>query len=212
MMKDAIIEKSFVFIVDDDDSLRESLDSLFRSVGLEVRTFASTQAFLRSKLPDAPSCLVLDVRLPGMSGLDFQGELAKSDIHLPIVFMTGHGDIPMTVKAMKAGAVEFLTKPFREQDLLDAVRIGIERSNEDHQKDRSVAKVRACYEALTPREQEVFCLVTRGLMNKQIAGEMNVSEITVKVHRGNVMRKMSARSLADLVRMADTLEVSRKRQ
>jgi FixJ family two-component response regulator len=205
-------EKSFVFVVDDDDSLRESLGSLFRSVGLEVRTFASTQAFLRTKLPDAPSCLVLDVRLPGMSGLDFQGELAKSDIHLPIVFMTGHGDIPMTVKAMKAGAVEFLTKPVREQDLLDAVRIGIERSNEDQQKDRSLAKIRASYEVLTPREQEVFGLVTRGLMNKQIAGEMNVSEITVKVHRGNVMRKMSARSLAELVRMADALGVPRQRQ
>jgi FixJ family two-component response regulator len=202
-------EKSFVFVVDDDDSLRESLGSLFRSVGLEVRTFASPQAFLRTKLPDAPSCLVLDVRLPGMSGLDFQGELAKSDIHLPIVFMTGHGDIPMTVKAMKAGAVEFLTKPVREQDLLDAVRIGIERSNDDQQKDRSLAKIRASYEVLTPREQEVFGLVTRGLMNKQIAGEMNVSEITVKVH---VMRKMSARSLAELVRMADALGVPRQRQ
>jgi FixJ family two-component response regulator len=211
-MMNATTEKSFVFVVDDDDSLRESLGSLFRSVGLEVRTFASTQAFLRTKLPDAPSCLVLDVRLPGMSGLDFQGELAKSDVHVPIVFMTGHGDIPMTVKAMKAGAVEFLTKPFREQDLLDAVRIGIERSNEGHQKDRSLAKVRACFDALTPREQEVFALVTNGLMNKQIAGEMDVSEITVKVHRGNVMRKMNARSLADLVRMADTLGVSRKRQ
>jgi FixJ family two-component response regulator len=211
-MMNMTTEKSFVYVVDDDDSLRESLGSLFRSVGLEVRTFASTQAFLRTKLPDAPSCLVLDVRLPGMSGLDFQGELAKSDIHLPIVFMTGHGDIPMTVKAMKAGAVEFLTKPVREQDLLDAVRVGIERSNEVHQKDRSLSKIRACYEALTPREQEVFALVTSGMMNKQIAGEMNVSEITVKVHRGNVMRKMSARSLAELVRMADTLGISQKRQ
>lgn len=211
-MMNTTIEKSFVFVVDDDDSLRESLGSLFCSVGLEVRTFASTQAFLRTKLPDVPSCLVLDVRLPGMSGLDFQGELAKSDIHLPIVFMTGHGDIPMSVKAMKAGAVEFLTKPFREQDLLDAVRVGIERSNEDYQRDRSLSRIRACYDALTPREQEVFGLVTSGLMNKQIAGEMNVSEITVKVHRGNVMRKMNARSLAELVRMADTLGVSCKRQ
>jgi FixJ family two-component response regulator len=212
MMKDTATDKAFVFVVDDDEALRESLGSLFRSVGLEVKTFASTQAFLRTKLPDAPSCLVLDVRLPGMSGLDFQGELAKSDIHLPIVFMTGHGDIPMTVKAMKAGAVEFLIKPFREQDLLDAVRIGIERSNEDHRRDRDLSKIRACYEALTPREQEVFGHVTRGLMNKQIAGEMNVSEITVKVHRGNVMRKMSARSLAELVRMADSLGVPQKRQ
>jgi FixJ family two-component response regulator len=212
MNRDATTERSFVFVIDDDDSLRESLGSLFRSVGLEVKTFASAQAFLHTKLPDAPACLVLDVRLPGMSGLDFQGELAKSDIHLPIVFMTGHGDIPMTVKAMKAGAVEFLTKPFREQDLLDAVRVGIERSSEDHQRDRSLSKIRASYEALTPREQEVFGFVTSGLMNKQIAGEMNVSEITVKVHRGNVMRKMSARSLAELVRMADTLHVPRRRQ
>ena len=212
MMKGTIAEKGFVFVVDDDESLRNSLGSLFRSVGLEVKTFESAQAFLRTKLPDAPGCLVLDVRLPGMSGLDFQGELAKSDVHLPIVFMTGHGDIPMTVKAMKAGAVEFLTKPFREQDLLDAVRLGIERSNEVHQKDRNLAQIRTCYEALTPREQQVFGLVTSGLMNKQIAGEMAVSEITVKVHRGNVMRKMNARSLADLVRMADTLGVNRKKQ
>ena len=205
-------DQAFVFVVDDDDSLRESLGSLFRSVGLEVKTFASTQAFLRTKLPDAPSCLVLDVRLPGMSGLDFQGELVRANVHLPIIFMTGHGDIPMSVKAMKAGAVEFLTKPFREQDLLDAVRTGIERSNEDHRRDRNLSKIRACFEALTPREQEVFGLVTSGLMNKQIAGEISVSEITVKVHRGNVMRKMNARSLAELVRMADTLEISRKRQ
>ena len=181
-------------------------------MGLEVRTFASTQAFLRTKLPDAPSCLVLDIRLPGMSGLDFQGELAKSDIHLPIVFMTGHGDIPMTVKAMKAGAVEFLTKPFREQDFLDAVRVGIKRSNEDRQKDRDVSKIRACYETLTPREQELFWLITSGLTNRKIAGEINVSEITVKVHRGNVMRKMTARSLAHLVRMADSLGIPRRRQ
>jgi FixJ family two-component response regulator len=210
-MKDATAEKSFVFVVDDDDSLRESLGGLLRSVGLEVRTFASAEAFLRTKLPEAPSCLVLDVRLPGMSGLDFQGELAKSDIPLPIVFMTGHGDIPMSVKAMKAGAVEFLTKPFREQDFLDAVRVGIERSNGDRQKDRELSKIRACYETLTPREREIFGLVTSGLMNRKIAGEISVSEITVKVHRGNVMRKMSAQSLADLVRMADSLGVPRRR-
>jgi FixJ family two-component response regulator len=212
MIKDTNAEQAFVFVVDDDDSLRESLGSLFRSVGLEVRTFASPQAFLLTQLPDAPGCLVLDVRLPGMSGLDFQGELVKANVHLPIVFMTGYGDIPMTVKAMKAGAVEFLTKPFRDQDLLDAVRVGIERSTEDHQKGRSLSKIRSCFEALTPREQEVFGLVTGGLMNKQIAGEMKVSEITVKVHRGNVMRKMVARSLADLVRMADALGIPRKTQ
>ena len=147
-----------------------------------------------------------------MSGLDFQGELVKANVHLPIIFMTGYGDIPMSVKAMKAGAVEFLTKPVRDQDLLDAVRVGIERSTEDHQRDRDLSKLRSCFEALTPREQEVFGLVTGGLMNKQIAGQMNVCEVTVKVHRGNVMRKMIARSLVDLVRMADALGLPRKTQ
>jgi FixJ family two-component response regulator len=204
--------QAFVFVVDDDDSLREALGSLFRSVGLQVKTFASAPAFLSTKLTDAPGCLVLDVRLPGMSGLDFQGELVKANVHLPIIFMTGYGDIPMSVKAMKAGAVEFLTKPVRDQDLLDAVRVGIERSTEDHQRDRDLSKMRSCFEALTPREQEVFGLVTGGLMNKQIAGQMNVCEVTVKVHRGNVMRKMIARSLVDLVRMADALGVPRKTQ
>jgi len=201
-----------VLVVDDDPSVRTALSNLFRSVGLRPELFASASELLESKLPDVPSCLVLDIRLPGVSGLDFQAELARANINTPIIFMTGHGDIPMTVKAMKAGAVEFLTKPFREQDLLDAVRLGIERSNEVHQKDRNLAQIRTCYEALTPREQQVFGLVTSGLMNKQIAGEMAVSEITVKVHRGNVMRKMNARSLADLVRMADTLGVNRKKQ
>ena len=150
--------QAFVFVVDDDDSLREALGSLFRSVGLQVKTFASAPAFLSAKLPDAPGCLVLDVRLPGMSGLDFQGELVKANVHLPIIFMTGYGDIPMSVKAMKAGAVEFLTKPVRDQDLLDAVRVGIERSTEDHQRDRNLSKIRSCFEELTPREQEVFGL------------------------------------------------------
>jgi FixJ family two-component response regulator len=212
MIKDTNQEQPFVFVVDDDDSLREALGSLFRSVGLEVMTFASAPAFLSIKLPDAPGCLVLDVRLPGMSGLDFQGELVKANVHLPTVFITGYGDIPMTVKAMKAGAVEFLTKPFRDQDLLDAVRVGIERSTEDRKRGRSLSKTRSGFEALTPREQEVFWLVTGGLMNKQIAGELQVSEITVKVHRGNVMGKMGARSLADLVRMADALGIPRKTQ
>ena len=210
MIKDTNKGQSFVFVVDDDDSLREALGSLFRSVGLQVKTFASAPAFLSTRLPDAPGCLVLDVRLPGMSGLDFQGELVKANVHLPIIFMTGYGDIPMSVKAMKAGAVEFLAKPVRDQDLLDAVRVGIERSTEDHQRDRDLSKMRSCFEALTPREQEVFGLVTGGLMNKQIAGQMNVCEVTVKVHRGNVMRKMIARSLVDLVRMADALGLPRK--
>lgn len=212
MMRDAAADQAYVFVVDDDDSLRESLSSLFRSIGLQVKTFSSAFAFLRTELPDAPSCLVLDVRLPGMSGLDFQGELAKTNTHLPIIFMSGHGDIPMAVKAMKAGAVEFLTKPFRHEDLLDAVRVGLKRSYEDHQRDKSLSKIRACFAALTPREQEVFELVTSGLMTKQIAAEMNVSQITVKVHRCNVMRKMNARSLAHLVRMADTLGVVRKEE
>jgi FixJ family two-component response regulator len=212
MITDTNPGQAFVFVVDDDDSLREALGSLFRSVGLQVKTFASAPAFLSTRLPDAPGCLVLDVRLPGMSGLDFQGELVKANVHLPIIFMTGYGDIPMSVKAMKAGAVEFLTKPVRDQDLLDAVRVGIERSTEDHQRDRNLSKMRSCFEALTPREQEVFGLVTGGLMNKQIAGRMNVCEVTVKVHRGNVMRKMIARSLVDLVRMADALGVPRKTQ
>ena len=212
MIKDTNQEQPFVFVVDDDDSLREALGSLFRSVGLEVMTFASAPAFLSIKLPDAPGCLVLDVRLPGMSGLDFQGELVKANVHLPTVFITGYGDIPRTVKAMKAGAIEFLTKPYRDQDLLDAVRAGIERSTEDHQRGRNLSKIRSGFEALTPREQEVFGLVTDGLMNKQIAGKLEVSEITVKVHRANVMRKMDARSLADLVRMADALGIPRKTQ
>ena len=212
MIKDTNQEQPFVFVVDDDDLLREALGSLFRSVGLEVMTFASAPAFLSIKLPDAPGCLVLDVRLPGMSGLDFQGELVKANVHLPTVFITGYGDIPMTVKAMKAGAIEFLTKPFRDQDLLDAVRVGIERSTEDRKRGRNLSKIRSGFEALTPREQEVFGLVTGGLMNKQIAGELEVSEITVKVHRGNVMGKMGARSLADLVRMADALGIPRKTQ
>lgn len=212
MIKNANPGQAFVFVVDDDNSLREALGSLFRSVGLQVEAFASAAAFLATKLPDAPGCLVLDVRLPGMSGLDFQGELVKANVHLPIIFMTGYGDIPMSVKAMKAGAVEFLTKPVRDQDLLDAVRVGIERSTEDYQRDRDLSKIRSCFEELTPREQEVFGLVTGGLMNKQIANEMNICEVTVKVHRCNVMRKMTARSLVDLVRMADALGLPRKTQ
>ena len=198
-----------VLVIDDDAPLREALSSLFRSVGLQVKTFGSAQEFLQSGAPDGPSCLVLDVRLPGLSGLDFQAELAKADIRIPIVFMTGHGDIPMTVRAMKAGAVEFLPKPFRDQDMLDAVQIGLEQDRNRRKSAGDISKLKAAFDALTPREQEIMGYVTAGLMNKQIAGELKVSEITVKVHRGNVMRKMNAKSLAELVRMADALGVRR---
>jgi FixJ family two-component response regulator len=202
---------STVFVVDDDASLREALKSLFGSVGLRVETFASAPEFLQAKLPEAPSCLVLDVRLPGLSGLDFQTELAKANINVPIIFITGHGDIPMTVRAMKAGAVEFLTKPFRDQEVLDAVQVGLERDRARREKDTMVSNLRGRYETLTPREQEVVALVTTGLMNKQIAAEIGVTEITVKVHRGNAMRKMGAKSLADLVKMVDALGIRRNR-
>lgn len=201
--------QSIVLVVDDDLSLREALSSLFRSIGLQVKTFASAAEFLQFKLPDAPTCLVLDVRLPGVSGLDFQSDLAKARIDIPIVFMTGYGDIPMTVRAMKAGAVEFLPKPFREQEMLDAVQVGLERDRNRRKNAGDNAKLKASFDTLTGREQEIMGLVTAGLMNKQIAGELGVSEITVKVHRGNVMRKMGAKSLAELVRMADALNVRR---
>jgi FixJ family two-component response regulator len=199
-----------VFVVDDDASVREALGSLLRSVDLEVETFGSAAEFLRAQLPDAPSCLVLDVRLPGVSGLDFQGELARSGIRIPIIFVTGHGDIPMTVKAMKAGAIEFLTKPFRDQDMLDAIQLALERDRTRREQDGRLAQLKALFGSLTSREQEVIGFVTAGLMNKQIAAEMGVSVITVKVHRGNVMRKMGAKSLTDLVRMADALGIRRK--
>jgi len=198
-----------VYVVDDDASVREALQSLFRSVGLQVETFGSAAEFLQSKLPNVPGCLVLDVRLPGLSGLDFQAELAKADIHIPIIFITGHGDIPMSVRAMKAGAVEFLTKPFREQDMLDAIQVALEKDRSRRKNDAKISELRDLFESLTSREQEVIGFVTAGLMNKQIAAEIGVSEITVKVHRGNVMRKMGARSLADLVRMADALGIRR---
>lgn len=209
MMNARSEQQPVVFVIDDDASLREALSSLFRSVGLQVKEFASATEFLQSKLPDNPSCLVLDVRLPGPSGLDFQSDLAKANIHIPIIFMTGHGDIPMTVRAMKAGAVEFLTKPFRDQDMLDAVQLGLERDRSRRENEKAASKLKASFESLTPREQEIMGLVTAGLMNKQIAGEVGVSEITVKVHRGSVMRKMGAKSLAELVRMADALGVRR---
>ena len=198
-----------VYVIDDDTSMRESLKSLFSSVGLRVETFGAAPEFLGKELPDAAVCLVVDVRLPGLSGLDFQSELAKANIDVPIIFITGHGDIAMTVKAMKAGAVEFLPKPFRDQDLLDAVKLALEKDEAKRQSGKTSASVRSLFESLTPREQEVIGLVTAGLMNKQVAAEMGVSEITVKVHRGNAMRKMKANSLADLVRMADMLGIRR---
>ena len=196
-----------VFIVDDDAPLRESLGSLLRSIGLQVALFASVAEFMNYPRPDIPSCLVLDVRLQGTSGLDFQRELAEAGINLPIVFMTGHGDIAMTVRAMKAGAVDFLAKPFREQDLIDAVSAAHARDKVRREYERSTEQLRSRYTTLTPREQTVMALAVSGLMNKQIAGEIGLSEITVKIHRGQAMRKMLARSFADLVRMAQALGV-----
>jgi FixJ family two-component response regulator len=201
-------DKAVAYVIDDDESLREALRSLLATVGLDVRTFGSTRDFLDAKRPDAPSCLVLDVRLPGVSGLDFQAELNKSDINFPIIFISGHGDIPMTVRAIKAGAIEFLTKPFREQELLDAVQTGIQQDRQRRQSAAGMAGLQQAHGTLTAREREVMALVVTGRMNKQIAGELGLSEITVKVHRGNVMHKMGAKSLADLVRMADRLGLS----
>jgi FixJ family two-component response regulator len=198
-----------VYVIDDDIGMREGLKSLLGSVGLRVETFGAAQEFLGKKLPDAAICLVVDVRLPGMSGLDFQAELVKAGVDVPIIFITGHGDIAMTVQAMKAGAVEFLPKPFREQDLLDAVRSALEKDEARRRSRNLTAEIRAQYESLSPREQQVFALVTRGLMNKQVAAQMSLSEISVKVHRGNAMRKMKAGSLADLVRMAELLGIRR---
>jgi len=199
-----------VFVVDDDPSVRRAIKRLVGSVGLEVELFGSAQEFLRSKRPDAPSCLVLDIRLPGVSGLDFQRELAQANIHIPIIFITAHGDIPMTVRAMKAGAVEFLTKPFRDQDLLDAIQIALERDRARRRQEAEIAVLRERFESLTPREREVLPLVVSGLLNKQIAAEIGTSETTVKVHRGQLMRKMGADSLADLVRMAERMGISSK--
>jgi FixJ family two-component response regulator len=197
--------ESVVFVIDDDVSVRDSLRSLFESVDLNVALFESADDFLQSERPDVPCCLVLDVRLPGRSGLEFQNELANAGTDMPIIFLTGHGDIPMTVQAMKAGAIEFLTKPCRDQDLLDAVRLSLARDRERRKEETYLAGLKAHFAMLTAREKEVIGLVAAGLLNKQIAGQMNISEVTVKMHRGNIMRKMQARSLADLVRMADLL-------
>jgi FixJ family two-component response regulator len=205
----ASARQPIVFVIDDDASMRRALSNLFQSLGLEVEVFGSAHEMLQSKLPDVASCLVLDIRLPGLSGLDFQTELAKANIHIPIIFMTGHGDIPMTVKAMKGGAVDFLTKPFRDQDMLDAVVTAIERDRNRREAEKIVANLQALFETLTPREREILALVASGLMNKQIAAEIGLAEITVKIHRGHIMKKMGARSLADLVRKAETLGISR---
>jgi FixJ family two-component response regulator len=205
-------ERPIVFVVDDDASMRKGLSNLIRSVDLRVEAFASAPEFLEAKLPDVPCCLVLDIRLPGVSGLDFQTKLAAAKIEIPIIFMTGHGDIPMTVRAMKAGAVEFLTKPFRDQEMLDAIQVALERDKTRHEKENMVSVLRRKFESLTSREQQVMICVTGGLMNKQVAAEIGIAENTVKVHRGNVTKKMGAKSLAELVRMADVLGVRRVNQ
>jgi RNA polymerase sigma factor (sigma-70 family) len=204
-------EQPVVFVVDDDMAMREALQDLLASVGMDVRVFASTQEFMQAQRPDAPGCLVLDVRLPGASGLSFQEELPRAGVDLPVIFITGHGDIPMTVRAMKAGAVEFLSKPFRDQELLDAIDAAIERHRAQRLETAIVAQLRQRFAALTQREREVMALVSAGRVNKQIAAELGISEATVKVHRGQIMRKMQTTSLAQLVRIADTLGLSKPR-
>jgi FixJ family two-component response regulator len=204
-------ERPVVFVVDDDLAMREALQDLLASVGMDVRVFASTQEFMQAQRPDAPGCLVLDVRLPGASGLSFQEELPRAGVDLPVIFITGHGDIPMTVRAMKAGAVEFLSKPFRDQELLDAIDAAIERHRAQRLETAIVAQLRQRFAALTQRERDVMALVSAGRVNKQIAAELGISEATVKVHRGQIMRKMQTTSLAQLVRIADTLGLSKPR-
>lgn len=201
------VEHPIVYVIDDDPSVREALADLLASVGLDVRSFGSTQAFLKAGIADAPGCLVLDIRMPGQSGLDFQRHMVGLGIRLPVIFVTGHGDIAMAVKAMKNGAIEFLTKPFNDQDLLDAVQQGVDIDRQRRREAGVVAELRQCWESLTPGERDVMKLVARGLLNKQIAGALAVSEITVKVRRGHVMRKMKAGSLADLVRISDRLQI-----
>jgi len=204
MAKDA---DSIVFVIDDDSSIREAIKSLISLVGLRVETFGTAREFLQSELPDAPGCVVLDVELPGLSGLDLQRELAEHGIKLPIIFITGYGDIPMSVRAMKAGALEFLTKPFRDQDLLDAIHQALERDRAAREHSKEIAELRKRFDALTSREREVMSLVVAGWLNKQIGFELKISEITVKIHRGRVMDKMGAQSLAELVRMTERLEI-----
>ncbi len=203
----AIQNPPTVFVVDDDSAVRESLDSLLRSVGLRVESFSSASEFLRQKAPEAPACLVLDVRLPGLSGLDLQREMLGAERAVPIIFITGHGDIPMSVRAMKAGAVEFLTKPFRDQDLLDAIHQAVERDRAALQRRAELAELRARYELVTPREREVMGLVVGGMLNKQIAARLGTTVITVKIQRGSVMKKMQAASIADLVRLSEKLGI-----
>jgi FixJ family two-component response regulator len=197
--------KSVVYVIDDDASVRDALSGLFRSLAIDAQLFGSTQEFLDAIHPDVPGCIVLDVRLPGRSGLDFQDDLAKLVIHHPIVFITAHGDVPMSVRAMKAGAIEFLTKPFSEEDLLQAIELGIERDRARRKNELATTRLRANFESLSPREQEIMTQVVNGRMNKQIAASLGLSEITVKVHRGHLMQKMGAKSLVELARMAERL-------
>lgn len=201
--------KQLVFVIDDDADVRAGLESLLQSVSLPCEVFSSTKDFLNRKPSNTVSCLVLDVRLPGPSGLDFQAELAKAQIDIPIIFITGHGDIPMSVRAMKAGAIEFLTKPLREQDLLDAIRIALERDRIRREKDERLRELKTRFDTLSERERTVLSLVTSGMLNKQMAGKMNLSEVTVKVHRHNLMRKLGAKSLPDLVKMAEALQINK---
>jgi FixJ family two-component response regulator len=209
MMGDKNELQQIVFVVDDDQSMRAAMTYLFESMNLRVKAFSSAAELLKSKLPDVVSCLVLDIRLPGVNGLEFQDVLSTTGIHIPIVFMTGHGDVPMSVKAMKAGAIDFLTKPFRDHDMLDAVTRALDWDHKRREGEKAVSKMRQSFETLSQREREVLTHVTSGLMNKQTAGLLKLSEITVKIHRGNLMRKMEARSLAELVKMAEALGISR---
>lgn len=201
-----------VVVIDDDELVREAVSDLLRTVGLQSKLFASVSDFLKWKLPDAPCCLILDVRLPGVSGLDFQSELTKGNVQMPIVFMTAHGDIPMSVRAMKDGAIDFLSKPFRDQDMIDAVQAGLERDRKRRAGTDATKQLQSIFESLTAREKEIMDFVAAGLMNKQIAGKLKVSEVTVKFHRANVMRKMGAKSVADLVHMVDALALGRPKK
>lgn len=205
-MAHEVSDRAIVYIIDDDESLRLALDRVFRSVGLETRTYGTARGFIEAARPDLPGCVVLDVRLPGINGLDLQRQLGDLGIRLPVVLITGHGDIPMSVQAMKAGAVDFLPKPFRDQDMLDAVAAAIDRDRKRRAVESDTAEMRDRFDTLSPREQQVMMLVTAGKMNKQVAGDLGLSEVTVKIHRGAAMRKMGARTLADLVRMADALK------